>query len=237
MKAFRYSSGFALVTTIVMMGVAAILVAGVLGYVSWTVRSAAIYTGRDVCRLAAQSEIEAAKVVVNTAFIKSIERSARIIGGDTIGSSSVSSFDWFEAHSSSTAKRTIGTRNVVTLDYSVTNMDCVVKVRIGAVEHTVGTQWANVTFVARAERTVLGSIGVSAKVVETVRFAQQRSKVLNNAYFVNNYGWFQGSGCTANGDVRANGDMYLDSSCKVNGKVYAARNEELGVNGDITNYG
>ena len=237
MKAFRYSSGFALVTTIVMTGVAAILVAGVIGYVSWTVRSTAVYTGRDVCRLAAQSEIEVAKTVVNTAFIKSIERSARIIGGDTIGSSSVSSFDWFEAYSSPTAKRTIGARNGVTFDYSVTNMNCAVKVRIGAVEHAVGTQWANVTFVARAERTVLGSTAVSATIVEKVRFAQQRSKVFNNAYFVNNYGWFQGTGCTANGDVRANGDMYLDSGCKVNGKVYAARNEELGVAGDITNYG
>ena len=116
-------------------------------------------------------------------------------------------------------------------------MNCAVKVRIGAVEHAVGTQWANVTFVARAERTVLGSTAVSATIVEKVRFAQQRSKVFNNAYFVNNYGWFQGTGCTANGDVRANGDMYLDSGCKVNGKVYAARNEELGVAGDITNYG
>ena len=237
MKAFRCSSGFALVTTVVMTGVAAILLAGVIGYVSWVVRATAIYTGRDICRLAAQSEIEAAKTIVNAAFIKSIERSARIIGGDTIGSSSVSSFDWFEAYSSPTAKRTIGTRNGVTFDYSVTNMDCVVKVRIGAVEHTVGTQWANVTFVARAERTVLGSTAVSATIVEKVRFAQQRSKVFNNAYFVNNYGWFQGTGCTANGDVRANGDMYLDSGCKVNGKVYAARNEELGVDGDITNYG
>ena len=237
MKAFRCSSGFALVTTVVMTGVAAILFAGVIGYVSWVVRATAIYTGRDICRLAAQGEIEAAKTIVNAAFIKSIERSARIIGGDTIGSSSVSSFDWFEAYSSPTAKRTIGTRNGVTFDYSVTNMDCVVKVRIGAVEHTVGTQWANVTFVARAERTVLGSTAVSATIVEKVRFAQQRSKVFNNAYFVNNYGWFQGTGCTANGDVRANGDMYLDSGCKVNGKVYAARNEELGVDGDITNYG
>lgn len=237
MKTFRCSSGFALVTTVMMTGVAAILFAGVIGYVSWVVRATAIYTGRDICRLAAQSEIEAAKTIVNAAFIKSIERSARIIGGDTIGSSSVSSFDWFEAYSSPTAKRTIGTRNGVTFDYSVTNMDCVVKVRIGAVEHTVGTQWANVTFVARAERTVLGSTAVSATIVEKVRFAQQRSKVFNNAYFVNNYGWFQGTGCTANGDVRANGDMYLDSGCKVNGKVYAARNEELGVDGDITNYG
>lgn len=237
MKAFRCSSGFALVTTVVMTGVAAILFAGVIGYVSWVVRATAIYTGRDICRLAAQSEIEAAKTIVNAAFIKSIERSARIIGGDTIGSSSVSSFDWFEAYSSPTAKRTIGARNGVTFDYSVTNMNCAVKVRIGAVEHAVGTQWANVTFVARAERTVLGSTAVSATIVEKVRFAQQRSKVFNNAYFVNNYGWFQGTGCTANGDVRANGDMYLDSGCKVNGKVYAARNEELGVAGDITNYG
>ena len=187
MKTFRCSSGFALVTTIVMTGVVAILFAGVIGYVSWTVRATAIYTGRDVCRLAAQSEIETAKTVVNAAFIRSIERSARIIGGDTIGSTSVSSFDWFEAYSGSTAKRTIGTRNGVTFDYSVTNMDCAVKVRIGAVEHTDGTQWANVTFVARAERTVLGATAVSATVVEKVRFAQQRSKVFNNAYFVNNY--------------------------------------------------
>ena len=219
-----------------MTGVAVILLAGVIGYVSWMVRATAIYTGRDACRLAAQSEIEVAKSVVNAAFIRSIERSAHIVGGDTIGSTSVSSFDWFEAYSGTTAKRTIGTKNPVTLDAAITNMGCVVKVRIGTVEHPVGTQWANVTFVAKAERTALGTT-VSSTVAETVRFAQQRSKVFNNAYFVNNYGWFQGTGCTANGDVRANGDMYLDSSCKVNGKVYAARNEELGVNGDITNYG
>ena len=217
-----------------MTGVAVILLAGVIGYVSWMVRATAIYTGRDACRLAAQSEIEVAKSVVNAAFIRSIERSAHIVGGDTIGSTSVSSFDWFEAYSGTTAKRTIGTKNPVTLDAAITNMGCVVKVRIGTVEHPVGTQWANVTFVAKAERTALGTT-VSSTVAETVRFAQQRSKVFNNAYFVNNYGWFQGTGCTANGDVRANGDMYLDSSCKVNGKVYAARNEELGVNGDITN--
>ena len=74
MKTFRCSSGFALVSAIVMTGVAAILIAGVIGYVSWTVRTAAIYTGRDICRLAAQSEIEAAKTVVNTAFIRSIHR-------------------------------------------------------------------------------------------------------------------------------------------------------------------
>jgi len=229
--------GLALVTALVTTAVVALLLGGVVSYVSWATRATAMSAARDVCRLAAQGEIEVAKSVVNTAFIRSIERSARIVGGDTIGSSTVSSFDWFEAYSGATAKRTIGTKNPATFESVVTNMGCAVKVRIGAVEHEVGTQWANVTLVARAERTALGNVPVSSTVVETVRFAQQRSRVFDNAYFVNNYGWFQGSGCTANGDVRANGNMYLDSSCIVNGKVYAARNEELGVNGDVTNYG
>ncbi|MBR1920476.1 MAG: hypothetical protein IJ829_00575 [Kiritimatiellae bacterium] len=237
MKGARTRRGVALVTTVVMTGVVALLCAGVFGYVLWAVRASAAAVARDVCRLAAQSEIEIAKTAVNTAFVKSIERSARIVGGDTIGSTGVSSFDWFEAYSGPAAKRTIGARNGVTLDYAATNLDCVVKVRIGAVEHATGAQWADVTFVARAERRAAGAMPVSSTIVETVRFAQQRSKVFNNAYFVNNYGWFQGSGCTANGDVRANGDMYLDSSCKVNGRVYAARNEELDVAGNVTNYG
>lgn len=237
MRRAQSRPGFALVTSVVMMAAVAIVLGGVLGYVSYTVRASATAIGRDACRLAAQGEIEVAKSVINTAFVKSIERSARIVGGDALGSTKVSSFDWFEAFSGSSAKRTIGAKNGVTLEYAVTNMDCVVKVRIGSVVHTAGTQWANVAIVARAEKTVLRSVPVSVTVMETVRFAQQRSKVFNNAYFVNNYGWFQGTGCTANGDVRANGDMYLDSSCKVNGKVYAARNEELGVDGDVTNYG
>ena len=50
---------------------------------------------------------------------------------------------------------------------------------------------------------------------ERIRFALMRSRVFDNAYFVNNYGWFQGSAITANGDVRANGNLYLDSGCTV----------------------
>ena len=231
--------GFALATTVVMTGVAMILFAGVIGYVSYMVRASALAMGRDVCRLAAQGEIEIAKSVINNAFVRSLDRYGHIIVGDSSGQATANSFDkWFEEYSGSTAKRTIGKKEpTVTLDYATTNMGCVVKVRIGAVAHQTGTQWANVTLVARAERLALASMTASSTVMETVRFAQQRSKVFDNAYFVNNYGWFQGSGCTANGDVRANGDMYLDSSCKVNGRVYAARNEELGVNGDVTNYG
>lgn len=54
-----------------------------------------------------------------------------------------------------------------------------------------------------------GTTVVSATIVEKVRFAQQRSKVFNNAYFVNNYGWFQGSGCNM---VEANADPEVVTS-------------------------
>ena len=61
------------------------------------------------------------------------------------------------------------------------------------------------------------------------RFALMRSRVFDNAYFVNNYGWFQGSSITANGDVRANGNLYLDSGCTVNGDVrFKSLQVELG---------
>ena len=225
--------GVVLITVLVLTGVCAIVLGGVLGYVSSATRMTSLHLGNSVCRLAAQSEIELAKAAINDAFNRSIARGAHIIGG-TMGST-VCAFDWFGVGDSTTLTRTIGAQNgrgtAVTLDEMATNAFCTVRVRIGRVTHPANTQWADVTIVAEAVRTNPGGTESRQVVSETVRFAQQRSKVFNNAYFVNNYGWFQGSGCTANGD------MYLDSGCKINGSVYAARNEELNVKGDITNYG
>ena len=231
--------GAVLVTVLVTTGVCALVLAGVLGYVSSATRMTALHAGNNICRLAAQGEIELAKAAVNEAFNNSIARGAHIIGG-SLGNS-VCSFDWFGVGDNTTVTRTIGAQNgrgtAVTLDESAESCGCTVRVRAGRVRHPANTQWAEVTFVAEAVRANPGGTESRQTVAETVRFAQGRSKVFNNAYFVNNYGWFQGTGCTANGDVRANGDMYLDSGCKINGRVYAARNEELGVDGDITNYG
>lgn len=233
----RARRGGALVTVLALTGAALIVLAGVFSYVAFAQRQTAIAIGRDLCRLAAQSEIELAKSAVNYRFQLSLNRSARIVGGQVLGSQSASSFDWFEAYSAPSAKKTIGAKNTVTFADSVESGGCTVKVRVGKVVHTIGTQWADVTFVAEATRQNPGGTVSCATLAETVRFAQQRSSVFNNAYFVNNYGWFQGTGCTANGDVRANGDMYLDSGCKINGNVYAARNEELNVPGDINSTG
>ena len=231
--------GVVLITVLVMTGVCAIVLGGVLGYVSNATRMTSVHLGDSACRLAAQGEIELAKTAINDAFNRSIARGAHIVGNSLGGA--VCSFDWFGVGDVTAVTRTIGAQNglgtAVTLDESATTGGCTVRVRVGRVVHPRNAQWADVTIVAEAVRQNPGGLESRQVVAETVRFAQQRSKVFNNAYFVNNYGWFQGSGCTANGDVRANGNMYLDSSCKVNGRVYAARNEELGVNGDVTNYG
>ncbi len=239
MKCFSARRGVVLVTVLVMTGVCAIVLGGVLGYVSSATRMTSVHLGDSACRLAAQGEIELAKAAINDAFNRSVARGAHIIGTGVGGT--VCSFDWFGTGDDTTLTRTVGAKNgrgtSVTLDDSVESGGCTVRVRVGRVRHPANTQWAEVTLVAEAVRANPGGTESRQVVAETVRFAQGRSKVFDNAYFVNNYGWFQGSGCTANGDVRANGDMYLDSRCRVNGKVYAARNEELGVDGDVTNYG
>ena len=229
--------GAALITVLCLTMVVAIGLGAIFGYVANATRQVSLAVGRDVCRLAAQSGIELAKTEVNAAFQRTISASARIIGASFSSGDSTSAFDWFESYSGTSPKATIGRSNTVNVGGERTLCGCTVRVGVGRVQHAVGEQSAVVTFVAEAVRSNPGGTVSRSTIAETVRFAQERSKVFDNAYFVNNYGWFQGSGCTANGDVRANGDMYLDSSCKVNGRVFAARNEELDVAGDVTNYG
>ena len=236
MKTKGYRSGVALITVLVLTGVVTIVLGGVLGYVSSASRMSAYYENKNLCRLAAQSEIELAKAAIDHQFEYSLNRSARIVGGDAMGLTSASSYDWFEAYNGSTTKRTIGkvvgTKDAtLTLANVVTNNGCTVKVRVGRIEHTVGDQWANVTLVAEATRSGRGATA-KAIIEETIRFAQQRSQVFNNAYFVNNFGWFEGGNTTfVNGDVRSNGNMKLDNEVTVNGHIYAARNDNLGTSG------
>lgn len=239
MKRTLGRSGVVLVTVLAMTCVCALVLGSVVGYVSNATRRTSVFIGDNACRLAAQGEIELARSAIHDAFIRTVACGARVMA---VGPGmSASAFDWFGTGDSTAVTRTIGAQNglgtAVTLDDSAQSGGCTVRVRVGRVLRPADAQWAEVTLVAEAVRENPGGIESRQIVSETVRFARQRSKVFNNAYFVNNYGWFQGSGCTANGDVRANGDMYLDSRCKVNGRVHAARNEELGVPGDVANYG
>jgi hypothetical protein len=58
------------------------------------------------------------------------------------------------------------------------------------------------------------------------------SKVFDYVYFINNWGWFYGSGITARGDVRSAGRFDFQDSPLVDGEVYAG--QEIGGGDDVT---
>ena len=229
MKGNRSSAGFVLVFSLVLALCVGVILAGTLGYVSNAARMSAVSAARSSCRLAAMSAIEKVKNDVYLAF-KRRNGNRSVLG--------VRVYDWFTTEWSASS---IGSGNFsVNFDTSLTPIrqrfpdftDLRVRLRSAPVNN--GSR-AEVTFFATASRMTGNGMPVSVTLAERVSFGVDRSKVFDYAYFVNNYGWFEGNTITANGAVRANGDMSLSQSPKVNGDVYAAVNEELGVLGNITN--
>ena len=229
MRDRRSSEGFVLVLSLVVALCVGVILAGTLGYVSHAARQSAIAAARSSCRLAAMSAIEKVKEDVYLAFKKRM-------GNKSVLGTHV--YDWFTTGWSSTGVGSDGFR--VEFETSLVPLRALLpeftelRVRLRSMPVNDGNR-AQVTFFATASRNTGNGIPVSVTLVERVAFGVDRSKVFDYAYFVNNYGWFEGSTITANGGVRANGDMSLSQSPKVNGDVYAAVNEELGVPGDITN--
>ena len=231
MRSHSPKDGFVLAFALVMLAIATIVLGGLYTLVSMTARQSIIYEGRNTCRLAAQSAIEYVKPAIEKKFQDAI-------GGTEvkIGPRSSTAYSWFNLPNggttlgSSRAYYTLPSTNIVI-------NGCEVKLEFGPCRQVDSSSSAIVSLIARARRLNANGTFSESVIEELFRFGTGRSKVFDYAYFVNNYGWFQGSGGTANGDVRANGNMFLDTSCKINGKVYAAYNEELGVRGTVQNYG
>ena len=240
MNGSRQESGFVLPMALVLMFTSTLALAAVMSYVSFNTRMTSIHLGNSVCRLAAQSAIESAKRDIYRTFYN-------YSGGSSvrIGTMTGTAFNWFDTYSrgtpatatSSATPSSIGSGTVVTLPYTTNINSCTVTPVIWLSQRITGQPAAVVTLRATAVRENPGGTVSSSTIEERIRFALMRSRVFDNAYFVNNYGWFQGSSITANGDVRANGNLYLDSGCVVNGRAYAAHNEELNVIGSIQNTG
>ena len=229
MKGRRSSGGFVLVFSLILAFCAGVILAGTLGYVSFAARRSAVSAAQSSCRLAAMSAIEKVKEDVYLMF-KRRNGNRSVLG--------LNVYNWF---TSSWTTNSIGVGSfAVNFDTSLAPLraqmpgftDLSVCLRAAPVD--VGNR-AEVTFYGTASRVTGNGIPVSVTIAERVSFGVDRSKVFDYAYFVNNYGWFEGSTITANGGVRANGDMSLSQSPKVNGDVYAAVNSELGVPGDIKN--
>lgn len=229
MKGRRSSGGFVLVFALVLALCAGIILAGTLGYVSFAARRSAVSAAQSSCRLAAMSAIEKVKEDVYLTF-KRRNGNRSVLG--------LNVYNWF---TSGWTTNSIGAGSfAVNFDESLAPLraqmpgftDLRVCLRTAPVN--VANR-AEVTFYGTASRVTGNGIPVSVTIAERVSFGVDRSKVFDYAYFVNNYGWFEGSTITANGGVRANGDMSLSQNPKVNGDVYGARNDELGVPGDIKN--
>ncbi len=222
--------GFILPLTVIFIAVAAAVIMGTLLFVSNAARQTRIHLARSRCRLAAQCAIEQAKDQIWYQFYK-----------DKIGTSNATSVkidpksskiynDWFSTYE---------------LSDEVAVNDCIVYVSVSRnyielcekncsnSDHLNAGIRVIVPILATAVYTHGDGMKVTATILEHVAFGTGQSQVFDYAYFVNNYGWMNGSSITINGDMRANGDVDLRSST-VNGFIYAAINDEVGATGTVT---
>ena len=214
-------AGFVLPFALVTMAVAAIAVAALGGYAGFSSRMARYYLAQSQCRLAAQSAIEVAKTDIAQAFDRYVGEVAPTV---KITPLRTDVYQWFDYGNATN----IGTRVVYQVaDPGMVN-DCRVQVWLG--EHRDGI----VQIYARATGRYAGGPEASSTIRETVVFGGiDQSPVFDNAYFVNNYGWMNGSSIVINGTMRANGNVSL-SGATVNGFVYAAANSEVGALGTVS---
>ena len=229
----RVRPGFVLPLAMTFVVIAALVVASVFGYVASAARFTREAVIRDRCRFAAQSVVEQAKLDVQEGFSKFISDNFSSI---QIAPRKARAFNWFDTVS--TDRRTVGNPSPVRIfgeDAMPVSVDgCRVWVGIGdTVEHEPDGAVAVVPIVATAECDAPGGKTVSVTVAEWVVFGTDQSKVFDNAYFVNNYGWMSGN-FTINGEFRANGNVSLTQGAVVNGFIYAAPNSEVGAQGVVT---
>ena len=233
---FRFSRGrpgFVLPLAMTFVVIAALIVSAVFGYVATAARFTRTAVIRDRCRLAAQSAVEQAKLDVQEGFSKFISDNFSSI---QIAPRRARAFNWFDTVSAD--RRTVGSPSPVRIfgEYPMpVSVDgCRVWVGVGdTVEHEPDSAVAVVPIIATAEFDAPGGQTVSATVSEWVVFGTDQSKVFDNAYFVNNFGWMSGN-FTINGEFRANGNVSLQGGAVVNGFIYAAPNPAIGAAGTVT---
>ena len=224
--------GFVLPASLMLMLVATIIIGYTFSYVMHVTRMTRYYTAQTRCRLAAQSAIEDAKAKIQSGFSK-------YTGGASAATVRVdpkvaTAFNWFDEVSPNHLTIGNGLPQAVTLTSPQTINGCTVYLGIGKkVDHVKNSSIAKVPLVATAVFNAPGGLKVEATIQERVCFATGQSKVFDYAYFVNNYGWMTGSSIIINGDMRANGNVSVSQST-VNGFIYAAANDELGVDGEVT---
>ena len=214
-------SGFVLPFAIVTMAVASIAIAALGGYAGFSSRMARYHIAHTKCRLAAQSAIEEAKTDIANTFERYVGEVAPTV---KISPVRTDVYNWFNYGDATT----IGTRVIYQVPDSLVIDE--IPVRVWFAEHGDGI----VKIRAQAKGRYAGGPEASSTIEEKVIFGGlDQSPVFDNAYFVNNYGWMNGSSIVINGTMRANGNVSLSGST-VNGFVYAAANSEVGAPGTVS---
>ena len=223
MRRMSARSGFALPFALVTMAVAAIAIAALGGYAAFSSRMARYHIAHSKCRFAAQSAIETAKADIANAFDRYVGEVAPTV---KITPVRTDVYRWFDYGDS----ERIGTRVVYEVVDPPGVVDGCCRVHVWLGEHGDGI----VRICARATGRYAGGPVAASTIEETVVFGGlDQSPVFDNAYFVNNYGWMNGSTIVINGRMRANGNVSLSGST-VNGFIYAAKNAEVGANGTVS---
>ena len=86
MKRLRFRKGAVLITVLALTMSTAIVVAGVLSYTSYATRATEMAIGRDLCRLAAQGEIELAKTAIYNVYRATVGAGAKVITASIVNS-------------------------------------------------------------------------------------------------------------------------------------------------------
>lgn len=217
-------SGFVLCLTLVLLLCASVTLGAVLYYTAFTLRYVRHAQERHVCLAAAQSSLEQLKGEIKRKYSDSVSQASV-----RVGVANISQYEWFQSVINDQTTIGVGVAPYAVMRAAVCDTQgCHVTLRI-ELPNVESANSCTLTLLA----TAITPRGVSVTVRERICFASRRSSIYNYAYFVNNYGWMNGASIVINGDMRANGDMSITGSV-VNGKIYAAKNDEVGADGEIS---
>jgi hypothetical protein len=217
----------AMPTALTILIVVGMMAGSMMHFAQTGFRMATRWRAQDQCLLAAQAAIEAAKFGINEQF-------KGFFTDQVQSGQSVSWFDtleWFDEPELPPKNRIGPAGYRYTLPSDTNIFGATVSVTVTEVRTNESVYYVSKDIVMVASSRL---DNVSRVIEEVVRYGLEMSRIFDYSYFINNFGWFWGSGVTSHGDVRANGNMSLNDRATVNGDAFAAPNSEIGAAGIVS---
>jgi len=205
------TSGISLPVVMCLLVLISIMIGAFFFFSTTSIRMARRWRDADQALFCAVSAIEDVKIRIENGFRPHFESMGQDWGA----------FSWFESLP----------YPGVTLPQNAPYHGGTVSVSItGAI---VSNRWSSVRYAEVSLVATSTFRNITRTVSEVIQYGMDKPKIFDYSYFLNNFGWFWGSGVTSHGDVRANGNMSLNNRATVNGDAYAAPNPEIGAVGKV----